>query len=101
MNTPASAAWQRVTDADGVAWLTLDKPGGSTNVLSREVLVELAHHLDEFNSATPRGVVIRSGKPSGFIAGADVKEFVQLESEAQAVEMVRAAHRILDRLEAL
>jgi 3-hydroxyacyl-CoA dehydrogenase/enoyl-CoA hydratase/3-hydroxybutyryl-CoA epimerase len=101
MNTPASAAWQRETDADGIAWLTLDKPGGSTNVLSRDVLVELAQHLGAFKSSMPRGVVILSGKSSGFIAGADVKEFEQLESEAQAVEMVRSAHRILDQLETL
>jgi len=101
MNTPASAAWQRETDADGIAWLTLDKAGGSTNVLSRDILVELDGHLQSLKATPPRGVVIRSGKSSGFIAGADVKEFVQLESEAQAVEMVQAAHRILDHLETL
>jgi 3-hydroxyacyl-CoA dehydrogenase/enoyl-CoA hydratase/3-hydroxybutyryl-CoA epimerase len=101
MNIPASAAWQRETDADGIAWLTLDKPGGSTNVLSRDILVELDSHLQTLKATPPRGVVIRSGKASGFIAGADVKEFVQLESETQAVEMVQAAHRILDHLESL
>jgi 3-hydroxyacyl-CoA dehydrogenase/enoyl-CoA hydratase/3-hydroxybutyryl-CoA epimerase len=37
--------------------------------------------------------VIRSAKPSGFIAGADVKEFVELEEREQAVEMVRARSR--------
>jgi 3-hydroxyacyl-CoA dehydrogenase/enoyl-CoA hydratase/3-hydroxybutyryl-CoA epimerase len=99
-NTPA-VAWQRATDADGIAWLTLDKPGGSTNVLSREILVELAQHLDAFKAAMPRGVVVRSGKSSGFIAGADVKEFVQLQDAQQAYELVRAAHGILDQLEAL
>jgi 3-hydroxyacyl-CoA dehydrogenase/enoyl-CoA hydratase/3-hydroxybutyryl-CoA epimerase len=93
--------WQRETDADGIAWLTLDKPGGSTNVLSRDVLVELGGHLEALAAGPPRGVVIRSGKSSGFIAGADVKEFVQLESAAQAFEMVRAAHAILARLESL
>jgi len=93
--------WQRETDADGIAWLTLDKPDASTNVLSRDTLVELDGHLQELTSSPPRGVVIRSGKASGFIAGADVKEFAQLESEAQAVEMVRAAHAILARLESL
>jgi 3-hydroxyacyl-CoA dehydrogenase / enoyl-CoA hydratase / 3-hydroxybutyryl-CoA epimerase len=100
MNTPPGA-WQRETDAEGIAWLTLDKPGASANVLSRAVLVELADCLDAFKSAPPLGVVIHSGKSSGFIAGADVKEFEQLEGEAQAVEMVQAAHRILARLETL
>lgn len=101
MNTPASVAWQRETDADGIVWLTLDKPGGSTNVLSRDILVELDGHIGTLASAPPRGVVIRSGKSSGFVAGADVKEFVQLKSADQAFELVRAAQTILDHLEAL
>ena len=46
-------------------------------------------------------MVIRSAKSSGFIAGADVREFTQLTSAEQAFELVRAAQRILDHLEAL
>jgi 3-hydroxyacyl-CoA dehydrogenase/enoyl-CoA hydratase/3-hydroxybutyryl-CoA epimerase len=49
----------------------------------------------------PKGLVIRSGKPSGFVAGADVKEFVELRSVEQGVEMVRSAQAILERIEAL
>ncbi|HTU66204.1 MAG TPA: 3-hydroxyacyl-CoA dehydrogenase NAD-binding domain-containing protein [Steroidobacteraceae bacterium] len=101
MTNPAPASWQRDTDAGGIAWLTFDKPGATANVLSRDALVELDGHLEQLKAAPPRGVVIRSGKPSGFIAGADVKEFVQLESADQAVELVRAAQRILDHLESL
>jgi len=44
--------------------------------------------------------VITSGK-SGFIAGADVREFGQVASPEEAVPFIRAAHAILDRLEAL
>src|SRR5262245_44053984 len=98
-NPPAGVAWQRETDADGIVWLTFDMPGDSTNVLSPATLMELSGHLDSLGS--PRGLVIRSGKSSGFVAGADVREFAKLENAGQAVEMVRAAHRIFDRLEAL
>ena len=101
MNDSATAAWRLDTDAAGIAWLTFDKPGTGANVLSRATLLELEAHLQSFASQMPRGVVIRSGKESGFIAGADVNEFRQLESEAQAVEMVRAAHRIFAALESL
>jgi 3-hydroxyacyl-CoA dehydrogenase / enoyl-CoA hydratase / 3-hydroxybutyryl-CoA epimerase len=97
---PANA-WSSENDADGIVWLTFDKPGSSTNVLSRDVLVELDGHVQALAKSPPRGVVIRSGKASGFIAGADVKEFTQLTSAAQALEMVSAAHAILARLEAL
>jgi 3-hydroxyacyl-CoA dehydrogenase/enoyl-CoA hydratase/3-hydroxybutyryl-CoA epimerase len=99
--TTADKAWARETDAGGITWLTLDKPDSSANVLSRGVLLELAEHLKSIRAEVPRGVVIRSGKPGGFIAGADVKEFTQLESAAQAFEMVQAAHRILADLESL
>jgi 3-hydroxyacyl-CoA dehydrogenase/enoyl-CoA hydratase/3-hydroxybutyryl-CoA epimerase len=100
VNTTVNA-WRSETDTGGIVWLTFDKPGSSTNVLSKDVLVELDVYLKTLAATPPAGVVIRSGKASGFVAGADVKEFTQLTSAAQALEMVRAAHEILARLEAL
>ena len=41
MTTSATGAWALERDAEGIAWLSLDKPGSSTNVLSRDILVEL------------------------------------------------------------
>src|SRR3954468_7718787 len=96
----AVAAWAR-TDADGITWLSFDKPGTSTNVLSRATLLELDSHLRALAAKPPRGLVIRSAKASGFIAGADVKEFIELEDATQAETMVRDAQAILARLEAL
>src|SRR5688572_6008283 len=101
MNSAAAQAWVLTTDDDGIACLSFDKPGTSTNVLSRDTLVELDGHLQQLRKKPPRGLVVRSGKSSGFIAGADVREFVQLSSADQAFELVRAAQRILDGLEAL
>ena len=99
--TTAAPAWARETDAGGITWLTLDKPEASANVLSQDILLELAEHLVAIKANLPRGVVIRSGKAGGFIAGADIKEFARLGNAAQAFEMVQAAHRILADLEAL
>src|SRR3569832_83903 len=101
MSSNAPVAWKVETDAGGIAWLTFDKPGSSTNVLSRAALLERDARLSELAVASPRGVVIRSGKTSGFVAGADVKEFSELQDAEQAVAMVRDAKRILARLEAL
>ncbi len=102
MSVPATpAAWQLERDAEGVAWLTLDVPGSSANTLGRAVMQELDARLAELEAAPPRGVVIRSGKASGFIAGADIREFRGLETEQGAYELVRAGQRVLDRLEAL
>jgi 3-hydroxyacyl-CoA dehydrogenase/enoyl-CoA hydratase/3-hydroxybutyryl-CoA epimerase len=97
----ASQAWRCDVDADGIAWLTFDKPGTSTNVLSRDTVVELDGHVRRLAENPPKGVVVRSGKKSGFIAGADVKEFSQLESAEQAFELVREAQRIFDAIETL
>src|ERR1044072_2563309 len=94
-------AWALETDATGIAWLTFDKPGTSTNVLSRDTLLELDGHLTTLDRSRPRCLVIRSAKSSGFIAGADVKEFVELQSVEQGVQMVPSAQAVLARIEAL
>jgi 3-hydroxyacyl-CoA dehydrogenase / enoyl-CoA hydratase / 3-hydroxybutyryl-CoA epimerase len=94
-------AWTLETDAGGIAWLSFDKPGTSTNVLSRDTLLELEKHVAALEASPPRGLVIRSAKAGGFIAGADVKEFVELKNVEQGVEMVRGAQGILARIEAL
>ncbi|MGH8284475.1 MAG: 3-hydroxyacyl-CoA dehydrogenase NAD-binding domain-containing protein, partial [Steroidobacteraceae bacterium] len=87
--------------AEGIAWLTLDKPGTSANVLSRDVLTELDELLRALAARLPRGVVVRSAKPSGFVAGADINEFMSLKTPAEAYALVRAGQSVLDRLEAL
>ena len=71
MNTAASA-WKMERDAEGIVWLTLDKPGSSTNVLGRAILEELGGLVDQIAANVPKGVLIRSGKPNGFVAGEDI-----------------------------
>src|SRR6185369_10149964 len=62
-------------DADGVAWLLFDREGASANTLSADLIEELDKVLAELEGQRPPGLVIRSAKKSGFIAGADVKAF--------------------------
>ena len=66
--------WRIEREPGGLAWLIFDKAGESTNTLSAEALRELAQALDEFEREPPKGLVIRSGKSAGFIAGADIEE---------------------------
>jgi 3-hydroxyacyl-CoA dehydrogenase/enoyl-CoA hydratase/3-hydroxybutyryl-CoA epimerase len=93
--------WNLRRDEDGLAWLCLDKAGGSANTLSREVLTELNDCLEILEKDLPKAVIVHSGKKSGFIAGADIKEFTGLTNADQAYEMVRAGQKVMDRLEAL
>ena len=81
--------WTIERNADGLAWLTLDKVGATANTLSGEVLAELNEALDVLDADAPKGLVIRSGKTKGFIAGADVDEFAGVTGEADALAIVR------------
>ncbi len=45
--------------------------------------------------------MIRSAKPNGFVAGADIKEFVQIRTPEQGYELVRAGQAVLQTLEDL
>ncbi|MGH6740976.1 MAG: enoyl-CoA hydratase-related protein, partial [Bradyrhizobium sp.] len=88
-------------DGDGIAWLLFDREGASANTLSADVIQELDLVLAALESQRPAGVVIRSAKKSGFIAGADVNEF-QGATDAGVVESaIGRAHAVIDRLEAL
>src|SRR5579871_1070722 len=101
---PASGPYRHfklTRDADGVAWLLFDRDGASANTLSAEVLTELDTVLAAIETERPAGLVIRSAKPSGFIAGADVNEFRGATDPEMVETRIRAAHAVVDRLEAL
>jgi 3-hydroxyacyl-CoA dehydrogenase/enoyl-CoA hydratase/3-hydroxybutyryl-CoA epimerase len=88
-------------DADGIAWLLFDREGSSANTLSADVIEELDKVLAALESQRPAGLVIRSAKKSGFIAGADVNEF-RGASDPRLVETeIGRAHAVIDRLESL
>ena len=93
--------WNLETDANGVAWLCIDKADSSANVLSGPVLAELNEMLTAFEGDLPAGVVIWSGKSNGFIMGADINEFTQISDPDEAYELIRLGQKVLDRLETL
>jgi 3-hydroxyacyl-CoA dehydrogenase/enoyl-CoA hydratase/3-hydroxybutyryl-CoA epimerase len=92
--------WRLSRDGDGLEWLTLDRAGASTNTLSAAVMEELRAVLARLAADPPRGLVIRSGKANGFIAGADVDEFGDLKSVDDATALVRRGWDILEELAA-
>jgi len=93
--------WKLARDDDGIAWLALDKAGASANTLSVDVLSELDQVLATLEKNVPKGLVLRSAKPSGFIAGADIGEFRGLTDAAMVEERLREAHAVVDRLDHL
>ncbi len=93
--------WRQETDSDGIVWLCLDKADGNANVLSSSVLQEFDAILSQLETDPPRGLVIYSGKQNGFIMGADINEFTQIESAEQGFELIRLGQQLFDRLESL
>ena len=93
-----TGTWSLEIDADRVAWLTCDTPGTSTNVLSAGVLRDLSVQLADVAAQRPVGVVIRSAKTSGFIAGADIKEFLKIRTPEEGCALVRAGQSVLQTL---
>lgn len=88
-------------DGDGIAWLLFDREGTSANTLSAGVLEEFETLIAALESERPAGVVIRSAKSSGFIAGADVNEFRGVTDPREVETQMARAHAVVDRLEAL
>ncbi|MCH8162599.1 MAG: enoyl-CoA hydratase/isomerase family protein [Proteobacteria bacterium] len=93
--------WHLETDEDDVIWLHFDKAESSTNVFSADVFAEFFEILGQLSGINPKGLIILSDKESGFIAGANIEEFTQLESEEQALELIRVGQSAFDKLEAL
>jgi 3-hydroxyacyl-CoA dehydrogenase/enoyl-CoA hydratase/3-hydroxybutyryl-CoA epimerase len=88
-------------DEQDIVWLEIDKGDSGANVLSAPVFAELDGIISDLNRDTPRGVVIWSGKPNGFIMGADINEFTSIESPDQAYKLIRGGQQVLDRLASL
>jgi 3-hydroxyacyl-CoA dehydrogenase/enoyl-CoA hydratase/3-hydroxybutyryl-CoA epimerase len=93
--------WKLETDRDNILWLSLNKEGATANVLSADVMAELDRVLDELRARNPKGLIIRSGKESGFIAGADVEEFTKLKDADDVMRMVKRGWDLYNKLASL
>ena len=91
----------RLERRDGLAWLVLDDPAKRVNTLSSRTLGWLEGILAELEGGPFRGAVIVSGKPDGFVAGADVEELAALESPGRVAELLARGHALAGRLAAL
>src|SRR6185295_7822680 len=84
-----------------IALITFDLPGKGANILSLSVLEELNALLDQLQSRSDlAGLVIKSGKPGTFIAGADIREFLASlgAPKSEVVAMSRRGQQLFERL---
>lgn len=84
----------------GVAVVSIDVPGEPVNSLGLVHSQELASTLDGLRAdAGVRAIVLRSGKPDTFIAGADINQFVAFRSAADAEAASLSGHAFLEQVE--
>ncbi|MDT8368885.1 MAG: 3-hydroxyacyl-CoA dehydrogenase NAD-binding domain-containing protein [Longimicrobiales bacterium] len=89
-------------DAGGLAWITFADPERRMNVLDEGVMLRLRECVAEVARRDEiRAVVIGSGKPESFIAGADIEAIAHLESPDDAEAKSRLGQQIYRDLEAL
>jgi len=85
-------------EEEGLGIVTFDLPGEKVNKFSREVFAELSQLLVRLaREPRVRSLLVRSGKPDIFIAGADIKEFVHTAPE-EAAEGVQRGQAIFEQL---
>ncbi|HZX68106.1 MAG TPA: fatty acid oxidation complex subunit alpha FadJ, partial [Candidatus Elarobacter sp.] len=96
----ARAAALKVVVHDAIAVVTIDLPGEPVNKFSAAVIAEFDKLMAQIEgNAAVRGVVLISGKPDGFIAGADIDAFLDFKSPADAEAASAAGHRMVARIE--
>jgi 3-hydroxyacyl-CoA dehydrogenase/enoyl-CoA hydratase/carnithine racemase len=84
-----------------IAMLTFDMPDKAVNILTSSVMNELAGHLEELEQREDlAGLVLNSGKPGSFIAGADIREFAESLNvdKAAIVAMCERGQKLFRRL---
>jgi len=93
--------WQMHTRDDGVLVLSFDRAGTAVNTFAQDVLIELDGLLERIAVDPPKGLVIRSAKASGFVAGADIKEFQAFDEKGVVGDAIRRGQQVFQRLSEL
>src|SRR3954468_20546079 len=74
-------------DADGIVTLVWDAPDKSVNVLSMAAIAELGQVAEAITKdAAIKGLVLTSGKPGAFSAGADLDEMSAFAGQGGAAK---------------
>ncbi|MBX9402466.1 enoyl-CoA hydratase/isomerase family protein [Lysobacter sp. BMK333-48F3] len=90
--------WHTELRADGVLVLSFDREGAPVNTFAQDVLIELDGLLERLALDPPKGLVLRSAKSTGFIAGADIKEFQSFDQKGTVGDAIRRGQQVFQRL---
>ncbi|XP_020721077.1 trifunctional enzyme subunit alpha, mitochondrial isoform X2 [Bombus terrestris] len=100
MSTQVNTKHLRYKVVDNVAVLTLDSPGVKVNTLNREIMDEIVDVLKtvQHNSAV-NSVVLISGKPGCFIAGADITMIQRFKTSEDGYKISSDGQKVLEAIE--
>ena len=90
--------WQVEHRGDGVVVVTIDRAGQAVNALSQDMLIELGALVERLAIDPPRAVVFRSGKASGFVAGADIREFQAFDAQGTVKDALFRGQQVFQRI---
>lgn len=97
--------WSFEVDVEKIAWATIDCPNQSMNTLGERSFKELEAIIDEVQRGKRNseiiGLILISGKRNNFIAGADIKEFEQLDTVEKVKEVTAYGTGLFQRMEDL
>ncbi|MGI2261507.1 fatty acid oxidation complex subunit alpha FadJ [Shewanella sp. GXUN23E] len=87
---------------DGIALLVMDVPGETMNTLKAEFAEEVTQVLNEIQSDSAiKGLVLISGKPDSFVAGADIGMLDACKTAEDARTLSSQGHQVFAQLEGL
>ncbi len=96
----SSPQYIRVSNEDSVRILVIDHP--PANALSQKVMEELEKCVEEFeNDGSAKVLIITGAGNFAFVAGADIRELIQINSGQKAEDMARRGQKILSKIDNL
>lgn len=80
--------------------LRIDSPNAKVNTLSRELFPEFVGAFNEANANDKvKAIVLISGKPSGFIAGADIRMIESCRTKEEIYQLAKSGHKVMFDIE--
>ncbi|QOL24445.1 fatty acid oxidation complex subunit alpha FadJ [Thalassotalea sp. LPB0316] len=99
MTEQKQSAFELIKQDSGIAHLVMDVKGDTMNTLKAEFGDEISQVLADIKADTSlKGIVLVSGKPDSFVAGADVNMLAGCQSKEEVLEIALQGHAIFDQL---
>lgn len=87
---------------DNIATLVMDNKDTKVNIFSTPFMEALESALNEIvDSGSTRGLVVRSGKDAGFVAGANIDEIANISEKSDAYEKSRRGQLLFQKISQL